>query len=189
MRPAKTRRQQRTVSQENDLNTRRPPEAPAEVTVVVRSDFLKSLLGRVLRPIPGAQPRLRFEMPPEAVAEEAQEESGKFGVPGPRISAQHPIYLGFMGAVGIGLALFLYYVVTNTSQLLLWILAALFIAPGLDPVVRWLERRKIPRPVGIIISLAVLVGIIAAFFATLIPTVVDQTSQLVKNAPSGSRIS
>jgi predicted PurR-regulated permease PerM len=177
------------LSQENDLGAPKPEAAPAEVTVVVRSGFMKTLLGKVLRPLPGAQPRLRFEMPPESVEEETEEtdvESAdrKFGVPGPRISTQHPIYLGFMGAVGVGLALFLYYVMTNTTQLLLWILAALFIALGLDPVVRWLEGRRVPRPAGIVIALAVLVGIVAGFFATLIPTVVDQTTQLVTNAPN-----
>lgn len=51
-----------------------------------------------------------------------------------------------MGTVGVGLALLVYWIGSNTTQLLLWIVAALFIALGLDPVVRWLESRKIPGP-------------------------------------------
>ncbi|MCZ2405001.1 AI-2E family transporter, partial [Paenarthrobacter sp. Z7-10] len=113
----------------------------------------------------------------------AEAEAARLDMPGPRMAVRRPIYMGFMGAVGVGLALFLYYVMTNTAQLLLWMLAALFIALGLDPVVRWLERRKVPRLAGIVLSLAVLVGLLAAFFATLIPTIVGQTTQLIANAP------
>lgn len=107
----------------------------------------------------------------------------RFGAPGPRMSARNPIYLGFMGTVGVGFALLLYYVMTNVGQLLAWIAAALFIALGLDPVVRWLEQRSIPRPAGIVVSLLLLGGVIAAFFATLIPTIVTQTTQFIEGAP------
>jgi len=97
---------------------------------------------------------------------------------------RHPIYFGFMGTVGVGIALFLNYIMANTTQLLLWIVTALFIALGLDPVVRWLENRKVPRPLGIVMALVVLLGLVAIFFATLIPTIVDQTTQLVIKAPT-----
>lgn len=111
----------------------------------------------------------------------------KFGGPGPRVSAQNPIYLGFMGTVGVGFALLLYFVLSNTTQLLVWIIAALFIALGLDPVVRWLERRRLPRLLGILFSLLALFGIIAGFFSTLIPTIVTQTSQFIDKAPQFAR--
>ena len=51
----------------------------------------------------------------------------------------------------------MFYIASNTTQLILWIVAALFIALGLDPVVRWLEGRKVPRPAGILISVSALV--------------------------------
>lgn len=107
----------------------------------------------------------------------------QFGQPGPRISPQHPLYLGFMGTVGVGLALLVYWIGSNTTQLLLWIVAALFIALGLDPVVGWLEGRKIPRPAGILVSVTVLVTAVVGFFATLIPTIVEQVTQIVEQAP------
>lgn len=109
--------------------------------------------------------------------------AARFGEPGPRLSSRNPIYLGFMGTVGVGFALLMYYIVTNVGQLLGWIAAALFIALGLDPVVRWLEKRQIPRPAGILISLLILGGAAAAFISTLIPTIVEQTSQLIRRAP------
>ncbi len=99
------------------------------------------------------------------------------------MSSQHPLYMGFMGTVGVGLALLVYWIGSNTTQLLLWIVAALFIALGLDPVVRWLEGRKLPRPVGILVSVTVLVSAVVGFFATLIPTIVQQVTQIVQQAP------
>ena len=68
----------------------------------------------------------------------------RFGSPGPRMSAQHPLYMGFMGTVGVGFALLVYWIGSNTTQLLLWIITALFITLGLDPVVRWLEQPECP---------------------------------------------
>jgi predicted PurR-regulated permease PerM len=128
-------------------------------------------------------------MPPEYShhdepdAEESAPVTSQFGSPGPRMSTQHPLYLGFMGTVGVGLALLVYWIGSNTTQLLLWIVAALFIALGLEPVVGWMESRRIPRPVGILVAVSVLVSAVAGFFATLIPTIVEQVTEIVAKAP------
>lgn len=151
------------------------------------------LVRRLRQPLPGAQPRLRFEFPPEYSnpEEPAGTEDGgmaaPFGSPGPRMSMQHPLYMGFMGTVGVGLALLVYWIGSNTTQLLLWIVTALFIALGLDPVVGWLENRRIPRPAGILLAVLVLVGAVAGFFATLIPTIVEQVTEIVVQAPTWVR--
>lgn len=146
-----------------------------------------SLARRLRQPLPGAQPRLRFEMPPEHEAEDEgvgeAGDAGRFGSPGPRMSAQHPLYMGFMGTVGVGVALLVYWIGSNTTQLLLWIVTALFITLGLDPVVRWLEGKNVPRAAGILMAVATLALAVAAFFATLIPTIVQQVTQIVQQAP------
>lgn len=170
-------------------------DAPAEgtsVTVPVRTGRWAALGRRLRQPIPGARTRVRFEMPPEDESDDYAErlkgeDEGNFGAPGPRMSSQHPLYIGFMGTAGVGVALLVYYIASNTTQLLLWIVTALFIALGLDPVVRWLESRKIPRPAGILISVSVLVLAVAGFFATLIPTIVGQVSEIVRQAPDWIR--
>ncbi len=143
---------------------------------------LMSMVRRVLGPLPGPQPRLRFEMPP--VQELAADGNGAHpGGPGTRPSAQHPLYMGFMGTVGVGAALLVYWIGSNTTQLLLWIVTALFIALGLDPVVRWLERRNVPRAAGVLVSLSSLTLAVVGFFATLIPTIVEQVTEIVAEAP------
>lgn len=150
------------------------------------AEVLTTVARRLRQPIPGAQPRLRFEMPPEheqdSITPES-ETSARFGNPGPRMSSQHPLYVGFMGTVGVGVALLVYWIGSNTTQLLLWIVAALFIALGLDPVVRWLEGKKFPRAAGILVSVSTLAVAVAGFFATLIPTIVQQVTQIVQQAP------
>lgn len=140
-------------------------------------------INKLRQPMPGAQPRVRFDLPvvpeqgPAAPAPESMTHASTNSL------FRHPIYFGFMGTVGVGIALAVSYMLTNTQSLLLWIVTALFIALGLDPVVRWLEQRKVPRPLGIVLVLAALLGVVAVFFATLIPTIVEQTTQVVNKAP------
>ncbi|MHA7207483.1 AI-2E family transporter [Arthrobacter sp. MDT1-65] len=152
---------------------------------------LRSLFSLARKSLPTAQPRPRFEFPPEREPEgvavdpdvSLADERLKFSGAYPRSMRTHPIHFGFMTSVGVGLALLAFFIITNVGQLLVWIGAALFIALGLDPIVRWLETKGVPRPAGIAVALTVLVGIVAGFFALLIPTIVSQTSQIVDRAP------
>ncbi|CAI3800700.1 hypothetical protein NKCBBBOE_02653 [Pseudarthrobacter sp. MM222] len=163
----------------------RAPQRQVSDRRAALAGVLSTVAHRLRQPLPGAQPRLRFEMPPDLLEEPAPdtETSTRFGNPGPRMSSQHPLYVGFMGTVGVGAALLLYWIGSNTTQLLLWIVAALFIALGLDPVVRWLERNKVPRAAGIVLAVSTLTLAVAGFFATLIPTIVQQVTQIVQQAP------
>jgi predicted PurR-regulated permease PerM len=163
------------------------PEAalPVPATTQARRKSVLTALGRIGASIPRAQPRLRFEMPPEArTPDEADdvEPSPPAAVSG-YTAAHHPIHFGFMATVGVGMALLLYFILTNIGELLGWITAALFIALGLDPIVRWLESKGLPRPAGVVAVVLALAGLLAAFFSTLIPTIVNQTTQIVANAP------
>ncbi|MFJ7750682.1 AI-2E family transporter [Arthrobacter sp. NPDC097144] len=167
-----------------------PPERPGRRFLTGASERIRHA---VPRGVPGPLPRPRFEIPPEAAAA-ADEAPGKAGTRAggvdragtddqPRGMNGHPIHFGFMFSVGVGIALLGYFILTNVGELLVWIGAALFIALGLDPVVRWLGARHIPRPAGIAITVLGLAAIVIGFFATLIPTIVRQTSEIVTNAP------
>ncbi|MDN3483407.1 AI-2E family transporter [Arthrobacter sp. APC 3897] len=159
-----------------------------------RPGFLSAASERIRhaapRGIPGARPRRRFEFPPDSAAEgsapagPAQPAApGSSGDDSAARMSSHPIHFGFMFSVGVGIALLCYFILTNVGELLVWIGAALFIALGLDPIVRWLAARRIPRPAGIAITVLGLAGIIVGFFATLIPTIVRQTTEIINNAP------
>ena len=160
-----------------EAGSERPGPAPAPRGVRAWA------LNLLHQPLPGAQPRVRFDLPSDPDGPSAEATAGTAENVSTGGLFRHPIYFGFMGTVGVGIALFLSYMLANTESLLLWIVTALFIALGLDPVVRWLEKRRVPRPLGIVLVLAALLGLVAIFFATLIPTIIEQTTQIVNKAP------
>jgi predicted PurR-regulated permease PerM len=125
-----------------------------------------------------AEWRSRYDVPPEP--DVPSELPGTEAVAS---AVRHPIRTGFLLTVGVGLALLGFFVLTNVGQLVVWIAIALFIALGLDPVVRWIERRGLPRPVGVLTAILLLVGAMGAVFGTLIPTIVSQTGQFVEDVP------
>jgi len=60
---------------------------------------------------------------------------------------------------------------------------AAFLAIGLNPAVSWLRRRGIPRGAAVaIVALAVL-GLLVGGLIALIPPLVTQTNELIKNVP------
>lgn len=144
--------------------------------------FLRRVLAA--RRVPGARPRPRFDVrSPETEREPAdateipEENRVRF------FSPAHPIQTGFLLTVGVGLALLVYGILSANTQLLVWIGTALFIALGLDPIVRRIERWGAPRGVGVAAALLLLAAILTAFFSLLIPTVVEQTTAFVNDLP------
>ncbi|MGG5751739.1 AI-2E family transporter [Zafaria sp. Z1313] len=147
------------------------PATPAAVAAAPAG--LRDRVRRLLA-LPPRYPH--YDMPPEPEGDEPERQLGS-------ATLRHPVQTGFMGTVGVGLALLGYFVLTNVGPLLVWISLALFIALGLDPIVRWLEKRGAPRPLGVVAAVLLLAAAFAAVFATLIPTMVDQTAQFVARAP------
>ena len=80
--------------------------------------------------------------------------------------------IGFMGAIGVLVALVAGAIVRELSTVLVYIGVALFLALGIDPLVSFLER-FIPRWTAI---LAVVVGVLAAFAGVIfavVPILID----------------
>jgi len=95
----------------------------------------------------------------------------------------HPVRAGLGLAVGALIALGLWHLLANLQQLLLWIAVALFIALGLDPIVRFFERRRLPRAAGVGVVILLLLAVVGAFLGTLIPALITQITQLVQRTP------
>lgn len=98
-------------------------------------------------------------------------------------SVRSPFQLGFTVTLGVLVALVVGGMVSQLSTLIMWVVAALFIALGLDPVVRWLERRGVRRPLGIAIVFGGFIIIIGTILAAVIPMIANQIAQLVRSAP------
>ena len=102
----------------------------------------------------------------------------------PVVTVRAPVATGFLLATGVMLALSVVWVLQTNGQLLVWIAAALFIALGLDPVVRRIERWGAPRWAGVIAAALGLAAVAGAIVALLVPTVVEQSTQLVTGLPA-----
>lgn len=64
------------------------------------------------------------------------------------------------------------------------LLVTVVMATALDPWVDWLQARKIPRPLGLIIIYLLLFGTISLIVALLIPALINQVSELTQNFPN-----
>ncbi|MFD1917356.1 AI-2E family transporter, partial [Paeniglutamicibacter kerguelensis] len=78
-------------------------------------------------------------------------------------SRSHPVAFGFLFTVGVGLALLGFFLLTNVGSLMIWISIALFIALGLDPVVRYFVGRGLSRIAAVLITMALLLGVAGGF--------------------------
>ncbi|MBN9613338.1 MAG: AI-2E family transporter, partial [Actinobacteria bacterium] len=68
--------------------------------------------------------------------------------------------------------------------IIMYVVGALFIALALEPVVRWLERHSVKRPLGIAIVFASFILIVGGILALVIPMIANQIVVLVQTAPS-----
>lgn len=94
-----------------------------------------------------------------------------------------PFVFGFLLTLGGLTAIVLGMALSNLSTVLIYIALALFAALGLDPAVRFLERRGLPRPwavVSVILGLLVVLGLV---IWAIVPVVVTQVASFVKDVP------
>ncbi|MEU4014092.1 AI-2E family transporter [Microbacterium sp. NPDC028030] len=85
--------------------------------------------------------------------------------------------LGGLAAIVIGLA------ISSLSTVLIYIALALFGALGLDPAVRFLERRGLSRAIAVVITILALIVVFALVLWMVIPIVIDQITSFVKSVP------
>lgn len=94
-----------------------------------------------------------------------------------------PFKLGFIVTLGVLAAIMLGQSIAQLSTILIYIVAALFIALGLDPVVKWLGRKSISRPLAILIVFGLFTLLVVGLLFWLTPVIVSQVSTLIKTAP------
>ncbi|GAA5030019.1 AI-2E family transporter [Microbacterium fluvii] len=91
----------------------------------------------------------------------------------------NPFRVAFVATLGVGLGLLLIGSVQTLSTILLYVGTALFLSLGLEPVVSWLERRRLPRWAAVLITILALLGLFAGIILMVVPIIVGQISQLV----------
>src|SRR5437899_1832373 len=63
------------------------------------------------------------------------------------------------------------------------VFVAVVLSAAIDPSITALERRGVPRPVGLTILLLALVGLAVVMLATFVPLLIDQAQQFALNLP------
>ncbi|WP_347977238.1 AI-2E family transporter [Microbacterium sp. ProA8] len=97
----------------------------------------------------------------------------------------HPLAVGFLATIGVLGALVLGSAIGSISTILVYIVLAMFLALGLDPIVRMLERHRVKRGAGIAIVFCGFALVAVAFFVFVLPPVIAQVVQLVEAIPEG----
>lgn len=63
-------------------------------------------------------------------------------------------------------------------------LIALLLAVTLDPVVTWMERRRIPRSLGVVLIAAVAIGVLVVVVMFVMPPLTTQLAHLIQDVPN-----
>lgn len=113
----------------------------------------------------------------------AQRGDEPFGTPGEPMSRRAPFYVGFVGTLGVLVALLVGLAIRAASSVLVLILVSVFLAVGLNPLVEWLIMRGFRRRWSVLIVTVGVVGIVALFVVALVPVLRDQVTAIIANAP------
>ena len=123
------------------------------------------------------------QQPPAEDSVEQDEREGRFGSPGPPIDRRNPFMIGLLGGLGVILAYAIFLGLRNAASILVLIFIAMFLAIGLNPAVSWLRRRGIRRGFAVTIVALTVLALLVGGIAALIPPLVTQTNELIKNVP------
>jgi len=97
---------------------------------------------------------------------------------------QNSFRVGLVGTLGVGLGLLLITSITSLATVLTYVGAALFLSLGLDPLVSWLEKRKLPRWAAILVVVVVVLAAVATLILTIIPLISEQVGMFIKTLPN-----
>jgi predicted PurR-regulated permease PerM len=91
--------------------------------------------------------------------------------------------IGLTGAFGVAAAYGLVEAAGRARSVLIIIGLALFIAVGLDPVVGWLVRHRVPRWAAVLAVIGCALALTAAFLAAAIPPLTSEATSLAHQIP------
>lgn len=102
----------------------------------------------------------------------------------PALLLRHsPFNIGFFGAFGALIAVFLSQQLLSISSMLVLLVMSMFLAVGLNPVVEFFMRRGMRRGLSVLLVLIVVIGVLALFVVAIAPVISEQIAQITRNAP------
>lgn len=101
----------------------------------------------------------------------------------PSLLRHSPFNIGFFGALGAIVAVFLGQQILGISSVLVLLVMAMFLAVGLNPSVEWFMKRGLRRGLAVLLVLVVVIAVLTLFVFTVVPVISEQITQITKNAP------
>lgn len=86
--------------------------------------------------------------------------------------------IGLLGGLGVLTAMLIGGAVITLASVITYVGFALFLALGLDPIVRFLVEKKFPRWLAVVSVVLGLLGVFAAFALAIVPVIVEQMTLL-----------
>jgi predicted PurR-regulated permease PerM len=120
---------------------------------------------------------------PEAAPVAGHDAEPALGRPGKPFSRRAPYMMGLLGGLGLLSAFAIGEVLITIRSALVLIIVSLFIAAGLDPLVRVLERRGVRRSLAVLLVIVGVLLVLALFIFALAPVIADQVRAIGRNAP------
>src|SRR5205823_9883747 len=94
-------------------------------------------------------------------------------------------YRGARRIVGLVLLLLVIWMVLHALQSIVLLFAVVFLlAAVLNPAVVWLEKRRVPRIVGVALVVLALVAVVVTIVLFAIPPLANQVEGLIRSAPA-----
>ena len=85
----------------------------------------------------------------------------------------NPFRTALVATLGVGLGIVLISSVQTLSTVLLYIGTALFLSLGLEPLVTFLERRRLPRWLAVLVSIGAVLAVFSGIVLIVLPVLVD----------------
>jgi predicted PurR-regulated permease PerM len=98
--------------------------------------------------------------------------------------SHNPFVTGFLLATGALVAYWLGTVILRASGVIVLIVVSLFIAFGLNPVVRWLVNRGIRRSLAVLLVAIGFLLALGLFALAIAPVIADQVAAITESAPA-----
>lgn len=97
-----------------------------------------------------------------------------------------PIYINIttLTIIKIILVFFLFYFLFLVREILTILFVALILASAINPIVDWLNSKKIPRWIGVLVIYLLASSVVAAIIFLAVPPIISQGTELVENFPS-----
>jgi predicted PurR-regulated permease PerM len=119
----------------------------------------------------------------EILAAKMSSDEQPLGSPGRRFNRRSPFYIGLTASAGVAVTYATVRILGSLSSVLVLIGVAFFLALGLEPAVSWFVNRKLPRWAATTLVFVIFLAMMGAFLAAAIPPLVQQASELIKQAP------